>query len=205
VIFITIEGEVDSLLNLHSSCKKKTVDQPSRFKRWYWIILGLICFSIGTVLLLPMVDKRWIESFFGAEEQTLDISAEETNVSIPFHYWYAPEKSFGISNMTTINATFWRNWANNTIEWYLEQSVNGNTWNDCTDLLTVTTIWDAYNISYKYTLNFTTNSKQYYRIIKRTNLSSNLKTFQNINNSNRFLLNYRGDQRLVHHHIPEVF
>jgi len=71
VIFITIEGEVDSLLNLHSSCKKKAIDQPSRFKRLYWLILALICVSIGTVLLLP-ASREWMnESFFGVKEETV--------------------------------------------------------------------------------------------------------------------------------------
>ena len=82
---------------------------------------------------------------------------------------------------------------NFTNTWSLENSVNGNSWDDCNYLLNVDSVYNYTDDSRKDTLSWTSDSKKYYRLKLTTNASAGLQSFMNEHiafGNGMYLLNY---------------
>jgi len=143
-------------------------------KKTKYVIYGLTIFGmsavVGSLLVLPLFDHRSGMDILGdmlSSKPTDDVLVvgDETNNSPAYHYWYAPENSFGISEMKTPNYDhFWNNvfiphsawqleaWHPVNQEWVSEwQGTNLNEW------LNISRIRSDDNGSEKITLNVTNN------------------------------------------------
>jgi len=180
---MTVEEEVDGALSLHESCRKTKTEQPSHLKRWHWMVLCLVCLSLGAVLVLPAIDKRWVESFFGAEEETVSSTGDEPLNGSAYNYWYAPENSFGIQQTKNVNFTFWKKWLKQYFSYELEARPNNESeWQNANELLNVSLVFNEINNTCKVSLVLNTSQAPkslYYRFT----LVANRSVISHINKS----------------------
>lgn len=67
----------------------------------------------------------------------------EPNDSVAYHYWYAPENSFGIQEMKTVNWSYFKQLFLAHITWMLEyKRYESSEWTDGLDYLTIERTWN---------------------------------------------------------------
>jgi len=134
-----------------------------------WIILS---WFIMVCALNPLIHNTTVEA---DEINNLEGSA--------YNYWYAPEKSFGIEEVKTINFTFWKMWLKEYFGYKLEARVNNeSSWQNANSLLNVSFLFNNTDKSCKVILTLnTTNAPRslYYRFT----LVANRSVISHINKS----------------------
>ena len=123
--------------------------------------------------------RIWLTGSFGGGGGNNSILVE------PYVYtdFVAPSNSFGVGNtiFTDINRTFFRSWLNDTVVWDVQKSTDNISWVGFDDFI-VSKIWDMVNLSYKYTINVSSDEDAYYRILLNTEGSDiiNLTDYSNL-------------------------
>ena len=128
------------------------------------IILSFVLFMLGFTLVIPIFTDE--KSLF-AEEITNPYDVFYSNTGNSF---------IGSNYYKEINETYYISWIRNNFNWKLQQS-NGFGWFDCNNLMDISKDYDSDNLSWKITLNFTSDNIGVdgfndYRFIFYTNISN---------------------------------
>jgi len=111
----------------------------------------LIFFLFGTMATIPLFNKK-NEVEVGTD--SLVPLGDEDNPA--YDYWYAPEHSFGISSMKTVNWTHFKNLFKNNFQYNLEYRIGGGDWVEAKEYLTVSADWQGNDSGFwKINLTFT--------------------------------------------------
>lgn len=171
-----IDAKVDHLFHKKRNVKK------------YFIAFGVFLVStiIITLAVLPVFDEK--KGLFGRKTPIQSIidkstTGEQTINGSAYHYWYAPENSFGIQSTKTVNFTFWKKWLKKYFSYELEARGNNESeWQNVNSLLNVNLSFNTTNNSCKVTLTLNTTlapKSLYYRFT----LVANRSVISHINKS----------------------
>jgi len=137
---LSVEEEIDRLIQND----KKVVKKHFKFnKRNFLICFG--AFAITSVLMLmavvPMVDKRFNQFFFGASDEIVSPLGDANGSA--YHYWYAPSNSFGISETKTVNWSYFKQLFLAHTDWMLEyKRYSYSSWTDGNQYMTINRTWN---------------------------------------------------------------
>jgi len=205
---MNVEDEVDVLLSAKDPDAKRTV-RKRHIKKSTWVYIGacIVCLSFGAIVVLPILNGKsvleHIQSYLVSNENKNPFLADESNDSAAYHYWYAPENSFGIQEMKEVNwSYFWQLFRQHSAwqleawhpvleEWVSEwQGENLNNWLNITRTRNETT-----NASEKITLNVTNNHPTQ-DLFFRFTFGIDLRVKEYINHSNwyEYVLTYPANE-----------
>ena len=110
-------------------------------KGWHWVLLCVVCISLGATLILPIFDKRFdVLNIYSADKEIQPIADEDVKA---YHYWYAPEDSFGISSFKEVNWSHFKKLFNEHTNWLLEyKRYSYSEWTNGNQYLTINKTWN---------------------------------------------------------------
>lgn len=183
-----------SLVNVegHEVSKKK----KRKNRKALYMALGscIVASILGMLIVINLYDDRTtFENRQSLLDDNIDINpvadAPGNNTTAAYHYWYAPENSFGIAETKTLNWSYWKPWLKNNFYWNLTASPNLVDWYDANELLTINLDWDKTNASAKVTIILNTTGAPtdlYYRFELGCNFS--LKSYINKSENHEYIL-----------------
>lgn len=176
------------------------------YRKYEGIGAFIITFSVLATIIAPILTKRVSVEEISKQHEDVVAIGDEPDILTGKPYLYEefikPENSFGLGStiFSEVNWTYWQKWVNNSIDCYLEKSIDAKkTWKECTKLLHVAKDWDELNISVKFTFSWVSNEDAYYRVSYKTTEKATLSSSSDKTaKGNSYLLNYsvgtRGDE-----------
>jgi hypothetical protein len=144
-------------------------------KRWHYVLLCLICLSLGASFILPAIDKRFdVFNIYGTSND-----AQSVGDDIPTPYiWHQATANGGFSYWS-VNTTFYRSWLNSTVIWKVEKSTDNVKWTDYKKF-EVKKDWNEENLTEKHTVIVSSDADAYYRILTNTKADRQLISYDDL-------------------------
>lgn len=119
-------------------------------QNWLYAIgTFVIAFILGFSLVIPIfAGKSGLEILQEFLEGDIDKNIADVGEEIPpeaeaYHYWYAPENSFGIPSTKTVNWSYFKSLFLEHTDWMLEyKRYEYSDWTDGSDYLTIERTWN---------------------------------------------------------------